>query len=369
MSFPVFSIAMLLTAAPIHVGDTPPVPAFLAAASVSDQQVPAAPTVGPASPPTAARAEPPAPPESAATTASPETEQSDIVVTARRHAAPGDPVEAINAKSFAATQAVDKAFVGPVALAYEHTVPSPIRSGLRNLLSNLHEPVVILNFLLQIKPGKAGETLGRFAINSTLGGAGLFDVAKRRPFNLPRRPNGFADTLGYYGVKPGPFLYLPLIGPTTLRDLMGGFLDRLVLPLSVGRPFNSLTFTVPIGVISTLDHRAEFDEQLHKLHDGAADPYVASREFYLRRRQAEIDQLHSRRGEASPTTPKTVSPSTGQVTPRRSSTTAAGTPSPMRGKKPAPDAPGSRSADSSIRFRQGLGILPDILPLAARSFS
>ena len=223
--------------------------------------------------------------------------QPDIVVTGHART-PGDPLQEANAKSFAATQAVDKALVGPVALAYAHHVPAPVRSGLRNLFSNLHEPVVFLNYLLQLKPGKAAETAGRFAINSTVGAAGLFDIAKRRPFHLPRRPNGLADTLGYYGVKPGPFLYLPLIGPTTVRDLVGGVLDRFVLPLSVGKPFNQLIYTVPIGVISELDHRAEFDEQLHELHDNTADPYAASREYYLRRREAEIDQLHARRRRA-----------------------------------------------------------------------
>jgi len=220
-------------------------------------------------------------------------------VTARTHATPGDPMEMVNVKSFAATQAFDRALIGPAALAYQHSVPEPVRSGVRNVLDNLHEPDVFLNFLVQLKPGKAAETLARFVINSTIGGAGLFDVAKRRPFKLPHRHNGFADSLGYYGVKPGPFMFLPLIGPTTLRDLIGGSLDRFVLPVAVGSPFNKLTFSIPVGVVSALDHRAEFDEQLHILHDDTANPYAASRDFYLRRRQAEIDGLHGKRHAAA----------------------------------------------------------------------
>lgn len=98
---------------------------------------------------------------------------------------------------------------------------SPIRSGLRNFRFNLHEPIVCVNFLFQHKVGKAGETLARFAINSTIGVAGVFDMAKRRTFRLPRRRNGFGDTMGFYGVKPGPYFFLPLIGPTTARDLLG----------------------------------------------------------------------------------------------------------------------------------------------------
>lgn len=217
----------------------------------------------------------------------------DVVVTARRHA-PEDPLQAVNAQSFAVTQAVDRAVIGPVALAYQRHVPGPVRGGVRNFLNNLHEPDVFLNYLLQLKPGKAMETLGRFAINSTAGAAGVLDVAKRHPFNLPRRPNGFGDTFGYYGVKPGPFFFLPVIGPATLRDLVGGAMDRLVLPLSAGRPFNRLAYTLPSGVLSGLDRRAEFDEQLGKFRDGSVDPYVARRDFYLRKRQAEIDHLHGR---------------------------------------------------------------------------
>ena len=296
VSVPALVAAMLLSGAPIRTGATPaaaPEPFAVPAPINPPQPVQAALTVG-AEPP-----QPAAPMNSSVPAENAEVPnriagQGEIVVVARPRSAPGDPLEAVNAKSFAVTQAVDEAVVGPVALAYAHAVPDPIRSGLRNFLSNLHEPDVFLNFVVQLKPGKAMETLGRFGINSTIGGAGLFDVAKRHPFNLPRRPNGFADSFGYYGVKPGPFLFLPLIGPTTPRDLVGLILDRLVLPVSVGTPFNRLTYTVPAGVLSALDHRAEFDEQLHKLREGGADPYVARRQFYLRDRQDEIDELRGR---------------------------------------------------------------------------
>lgn len=221
-------------------------------------------------------------------------QQDDVIVTGDRHA-PGDPLQAVNAKSFAATEAVDRTLVGPVSLAYKHTVPSPVRSGIHNFLYNLREPIVFLNFVAQLKPGKAAETVGRFVVNSTVGVAGVVDVAKRRPFHLPRRANGFADTLGYYGVPNGPFLFLPLVGPTTVRDLAGGIVDRLVLPLGVGSPFNKAAYTIPAGVLGALDHRAEFDEELHILHDDVASPYANTRAFYLERRQAEIDHLHGKK--------------------------------------------------------------------------
>ena len=294
MGVPAFTAVLMIAGAPAPAASTPPTQAVASGSgdqesSVSAEQAAAAASSASSDP--AVSPPRPDPTQQATGAGSPQT---DIIVTARPRPAPGDPLERVNVKSFEATQAVDKAVIGPLALAYEHTLPGPVRTGLRNFIYNLREPVVFLNYLVQIKPGKGAETFGRFAINSTIGGAGLFDVAKRHPFNLPRRPNGFADSLGFYGVKPGPFLFLPLIGPTTLRDLVGDGVDRLVLPLSVGAPFNRLAYTVPAGVIGALDRRAEFDEQLQKIRQ-SDHPYAARRDFYLRSRQAEIDRLHGHR--------------------------------------------------------------------------
>lgn len=243
--------------------------------------------------PPAPLSSPPASPDAAAAPQE-EEEAGEIVVTARPRFVPGDPFLAINAQTFSVIQSVDKAFVGPVALGYKDTVPRPIRSGLRNFLSNLQEPVVFLNYLLQFKIGKAAETAGRFAINTTLGIGGLFDTAKKHPFNLPHRNNGFGYTLGFYGVKPGPFLYLPLIGPTTLRDVFGRVIDISILPFAVGRPFDDPLYVIPTTIIRLLDERAESDSELRALRDESGDPYTAIKEDYLRRRQAEIDALRGR---------------------------------------------------------------------------
>lgn len=224
-------------------------------------------------------------------TAAPSAEPGTIIVTARPDSQPGDPMLQLNAQSFEVVQDVDEALVGPVAMAYKDAVPKPVRHGLRNFLRNLTEPIVALNFLLQLKPGKAAETVGRFAINSTIGIGGLFDVAKRDPFKLPYRRNGFANTLGYYGVEPGAYLFLPLIGPTTVRDLVGGTVDGLLLPTVVGAPFNDPYFTLPAATLSALQGRIQIDEQLNALRNQSGDPYMAARDFYLKRRQAEIDAL------------------------------------------------------------------------------
>ena len=216
-----------------------------------------------------------------------------IIVNARAKSS-GDPIEAVNVKSYEATAAIDGAVFEPVAMAYQKSIPSPVRSGLRNFLGNLHEPVVFVNFLLQHKIGKAAETVGRFAVNSTVGAVGLFDVAKSAPINLPRRPNGFANTLGFYGVETGAYLYLPLIGPTTMRDLVGQGADRIMMPLALGGSFITPEYSAAINTVKVLDRRSENDEQLRKLREDTNDPYLASREFYLQRRQKEIDNL---RGE------------------------------------------------------------------------
>lgn len=235
----------------------------------------------------------------------PFTGRGEIVVTGRR-ATPEDPLQELNSKSYTVVQSVDKAIIAPVAFAYKEAVPRPIRSGLRNLLHNLGEPIVFLNFLLQVKPGEAAETLERFLINTTIGAAGLVDVAERKPFNLPYRYNGFANTLGYYGVKPGPYFYLPLVGSTTLRDFIGNRVDQLLLPMALGRRFTKPEFVIPIVVLNELNKRIEFDDELRAIR-ATRDPYVAARTYYLQKRQAEIDALHGRKDSIGVKVPAPIS--------------------------------------------------------------
>jgi len=181
-------------------------------------------------------------------------------------------------------------------------VPKPVRSGLRNFFSNLGEPIVFLNDLLQLKPGRAFKTFERFIINSSLGLGGLIDVAKSPNLGLPHHDNGFGNTLAYYGVGPGPYLFLPIIGPTTLRDLLAGQGDDFVLPIAIGNPFDRLEYQIPRGVISGIDDRAESDSDFKALLDSAVDPYATLRSAYLQNRAAEIRALHSRSAKAGTAT-------------------------------------------------------------------
>jgi phospholipid-binding lipoprotein MlaA len=217
--------------------------------------------------------------------------QQDIVVSGERKAPAGDPLEGVNMKSYAVVQATDKAVVGPAAMAYKKTLPSPLRQGFHNVLYNMREPSVAVGFLLEHKFGKMFETIGRFGLNSTVGLAGIFDVAKRKPFHLPWRPNGIADAMAFYGIPNGPYFFLPLIGPTTLRDLIGTTIDRVGFPALYADELRGPAYGLAVTIIGGLDDRVMIDPQLRVFHD-APDPYAAMRRFYLQRRQAEIDGLH-----------------------------------------------------------------------------
>ena len=233
---------------------------------------------------------------------------SDITVSGRKAQPKIDPLESVNVKSFEVVQKVDDKYIAPVAGAYNKAVPSPIRAGIRHFLRNVTEPVSALHHLLQLHPGKAGETLGRFAINSTVGVGGLIDVAVSKPFRLPYYRNGLANTLGYYGMGPGPYMYLPLIGPTTLRDFFGLTVDRLMVPAIVGSPFNTFYYGIPTNILKSLDERIETQAELRRMKD-ASDPYLTYRKTYLRARQVEIEALHGRYPAAVvPLVPEAVTP-------------------------------------------------------------
>ncbi|MGN8001026.1 MlaA family lipoprotein [Sphingomonas sp. 22176] len=226
-------------------------------------------------------------------------EEPEIVVSARAHKTPVDPFEKVNAISFSLTSHIDDAVTAPAARTYVHVVPKPIRSGLRNFFRNLREPVVFANFLLQLKPGRAFETAGRFAINTTLGVGGVIDMAQRCPFNLPLRINGFSDTLGYYGVKPGPFLFVPVAGPTTVRDMVGGFVDFFASPAMIGGPFRARPYVLGSAAVRILDRRDRKEEMLVKVRQ-SDDPYAARRDLFLEHQRERVETLH---GEGPSTPP------------------------------------------------------------------
>ncbi len=289
-------------------------PVALALAAPAAQPVPSAAApeaAAPAPPASPELADPLADPAASPVQASP-AQAEPAQARPRHHHTPGDPLEGINRAMFGVNQALDKAFYRPAAMGYKHIVPRPVRTGLRHFFSNIGEPAVFLNYVLQLRIGKAVHTLGRFAINSTVGIGGLIDVAKSRRINLPHRDNGFGDTLAWYGAKPGPYLFVPLLGPTTLRDVTGMPIDDVVVPgvlLSkvAGRLSDSWPILVSGAVIPGLDLRAESDDDLRALTASAVDPYATLRSAWLQNRAAEVASMHAHK--ATPQTgPEPVDP-------------------------------------------------------------
>ena len=213
----------------------------------------------------------------------------DAAVVGEHHHAKGDPWEGLNRKLYAFHQHADRAVFRPIALFYTDVVPKFLRTAIRHIISNLSEPLVFANDVLQLKPKRAAQTLSRFVINSTVGVGGIADVAKTA--GLPHHDNKFGDTLGRYGVGPGPYIFIPFFGPTTLRDLLGGQVENILYPIAVGEPFDRGDYQLSSGLVGGLDLRAESDADFKALLDGAADPYATLRSVYLQARLAEINDI------------------------------------------------------------------------------
>jgi phospholipid-binding lipoprotein MlaA len=212
-----------------------------------------------------------------------------VLVATAAQAAPSndDPDEGMNRVGFAIYESLDRGVIRPAALAYQRAVPALVRRGFEHVLTNLHEPVVAANDLLQGRFRKARSALIRFALNSTEGVLGLFDVAGR--LGVPHHDNGFALTLGRAGVRPGPYLFIPVVGPTTVRDAIGNGVDTLMDPFEWLVGARLATVFLTRGVVSGLDQRASADAGLQALLADATDPYATLRSVYLQDEQAKID--------------------------------------------------------------------------------
>lgn len=194
-----------------------------------------------------------------------------------------DPLEPVNRVVFELNELVDVILLGPVAEAYGE-LPDPLRTGVRNVLDNLRAPVTFVNDLLQGEGDRAGTTLARFLINSTLGMFGLFDLASQ--LGHPPHREDFGQTLAVWGLGDGPFLMLPLLGPSNLRDLGGLAVDQLALD-----PWNSLAgadLRAARAGSEAVDTRHRLDPVIRDLRRNSLDPYATLRSAYGQRRAAEI---------------------------------------------------------------------------------
>lgn len=197
-----------------------------------------------------------------------------------------DPYEGFNRAVYNSQRDLDRAVLRPLSVFYRHAVPSPVRAGLKGVSANLGEPGIAANDLLQGRHGAAGRTVVRFVANSTIGLGGIFDVAAK--VGLPHHDNDLGLTLARRGVKPGPYLFLPFVGPTNVRDGAATLVSAVLNPLTyVGYPGQtavSLTTTTTGG----LQTRADVDADLKSLDAMAVDPYATLRAFAQQRRASDV---------------------------------------------------------------------------------
>lgn len=191
---------------------------------------------------------------------------------------PRDPFERVNRATFAFNEAVDRAVARPVARAYRRALPQPVQTGVSNFFDNLQQPAVMINDLLQGKPRAAVNDFGRLLLNTTLGLGGLLDPASAA--GLDRNDEDFGQTLGKWGVGPGPYLMVPLFGPYTLRDGIGTVADEFADPLLYVEDDGA---RYGLYALRALDRRVRLLE-LEPALDRAFDRYAVIRSAYLQRR-------------------------------------------------------------------------------------
>ena len=199
-----------------------------------------------------------------------------------------DPLEPTNRFLFGVNEAIDKNVLRPVAQGYRYVVPGGVRRSIGNALANVAAPIVFANDVLQGKPRRAAATVTRFVVNSTVGLGGFFDVAE--DLGLPaHRGGGFGTTLALWGVGDGPFLFLPLLGPSNVRDTVGFGGDIALDPftwVSFGG-VNALRYSR--AGVGALDVREKLLDPIDEVRRTSLDPYATFRSVYRQNRAAEID--------------------------------------------------------------------------------
>ncbi len=194
--------------------------------------------------------------------------------------APGDPLESLNRGIYTFNDGLDTVLVKPAAEIYQGVVPPVARTGVSNVFSNLNDVIVALNNLLQGKFAAGISDIGRVLLNTTAGLFGLFDIATVA--GLEKHDEDFGQTLGYWGIGNGPYLVLPLLGPSTLRDTVGRVADYKTDPVTYIDPTSDRNAAQGLRVVS---RRAELLNASRLLDVAAIDEYAFVRDAYLQRRR------------------------------------------------------------------------------------
>jgi phospholipid-binding lipoprotein MlaA len=198
-----------------------------------------------------------------------------------------DPLESFNRRVFSVNQSLDRAVIKPVAEAYRSALPETVRDRIRAFVDNLGEPLIFANDLLQGRGEAAGITGRRFIINSTIGLAGLFDRATG--LGEVRQSGDFGQTLFAWGIADGPYLMLPLFGPSTIRDAFGSGVDAYASPTGrIGSEATRRKADITVGIVGGIDLRSRNIETLDAIEAGSLDYYTYLRSVWRQHRDATL---------------------------------------------------------------------------------
>jgi phospholipid-binding lipoprotein MlaA len=198
-------------------------------------------------------------------------------------ATPGDPLEPINRGIFSFNNTIDHYLLKPIATGYDKVVPGPIKTGVSNVFQNVSDVTSIVGDILQLKPAKLGDDLGRVVLNTTVGLGGIFDLAT--PLGIERGDEDFGQSLGYWGIGPGPYLMLPFVGPSSLRDAVGRGVDGQVDP--VGH-LSSVPVRNSLQGLRVVDARVGLFPAESLMNQAALDRYTFIRSAYQQRRESQV---------------------------------------------------------------------------------
>ncbi len=203
-----------------------------------------------------------------------------------------DPIEPTNRAIYAFNNGLDTVLLKPAAQAYRFVLPQPVRTGIHNVLNNLSTPVELSNDMLEGKPRRAGDTTMRFLINTTVGVVGFFDVAK--DWGYPDHDNDFGVTLALWGVPDGPYLFLPVFGPSGPRDAIGLGVNAAMDPFNwVGQGAAVRALDWSRFGLNALDQRERHLDDIDSIQKTALDPYATFRSLYRQHRASAIESARN----------------------------------------------------------------------------
>ena len=214
--------------------------------------------------------------------------------------ATNDPLESVNRTIFDVNDFLDRILIRPLAVAYRWAIPSFVRNRIAGILDNMSEPVIFANDMMQGRLDSAGTSLERFGLNTTLGAAGMWDVATG--WGMEKQTGDFGQTLYSWGVNAGPYLVLPLFGPSSFRDAIGLGVDMVMSPwgylASMGGNGTENRYLIASFSATGLTQREQNIEALDALHEGSLDFYAQMRSVYRQYRDKQLG------GNSTATLPK-----------------------------------------------------------------